>query len=97
MVPAFAVRPDELFALGRELTGSSAQLRDAVATYDQGFAAMGEQLAHPVALSAYEDFFGSWSLRLHQVVEVLDATAGTVGQAGERYAQWERFVDGLSR
>lgn len=50
-----------------------------------------------MALSAYEDFFGSWSLRLHQAVEALDATAGPVGQAGERYAQWERFVEGLSR
>ncbi|MBW3639441.1 MAG: hypothetical protein KY451_06295 [Actinobacteria bacterium] len=94
---AFAVRPDELFALGRELTSSSAQLRDAVDTYDNGFAAIGEQLAHPVALSAYENFFGAWSLRLHQVAEALDASAETVRQAGERYAQWERFVEGLTR
>ncbi|MDQ3611417.1 MAG: hypothetical protein M4D85_07440 [Actinomycetota bacterium] len=49
---AFAVRPDELFALGRELTSSSAQLRDAVDAYDHGFAAIGEQLAEAAQLIA---------------------------------------------
>lgn len=95
-MPAVRVRTPELAACGSDLALGARRLADAVAGFD-GRAGAGAGLGHAVAVEAYERFFGAWSLRLHDVVAVLEAGADAVSDAAERYDAWDRYVAGLTR
>ncbi|MCA1712144.1 MAG: hypothetical protein LC789_11120 [Actinobacteria bacterium] len=94
-MPSLSVRTDELAACGAELTQSARLFIDVVAAFDTR-SADGLLLEHPVAVEAYERFFGAWSIRLHEAAEVLDGGAHAVVVAAERYAAWDRYVAGLA-
>ncbi|MCU1671969.1 MAG: hypothetical protein JWN77_82 [Frankiales bacterium] len=94
-MPRLTVRTDELTACGADLARSARSIAGVAAAFDAG-AADGLALEHPVAVEAYERFFGAWSLRLHDAADALDTGASGVLVAAERYAAWDRYVAGLA-
>ena len=90
------MRSAELALCGRALADDARRLADAVGAFDRR-AGDGSDLPHPVAVEAYERFFGAWSLRLHEVVEEVTAGAQAVTEAAERYVAWEQYVARLTR